>query len=67
MAGGKRVQLGVQVNDGGVDMNTCGVGVQDLNLHMHLGHGYSQRGPVVDHCMFAEENDLAGGGSFHER
>lgn len=67
MVGGKRGEFGVQVNDRGVDPNPGGVRVADFHFHLHLIDRNGKGGAVVNDGMFAEEDDLAGRGCFHER
>ena len=65
MVGGKRVQLGVQTNVRGVEPNPCAGIVQNFDIRMDLRDRRGQRGASVNDRVFAEEDDLAGGGGFH--
>ena len=62
MVSRERIQLGVQVNAGGVDEYPCAGGIQHFHIRMNLRDGDGQRGAVVYHRMLTKENNLAGRG-----
>ena len=67
MVGGKRGKFPLQVHHRSVDPDPGLVRVQYFHIHLNLIDWHGKRGAVVDDGMFAEEDDLAGGGGVHEK
>ena len=67
MVGRKRVQFGVDVDVWSVDPDSSAGRVEDFDIRMNLCNRDSQCGPSVNDRMFAEQNDLAGRGGFHDK
>ncbi|MGZ9226794.1 MAG: hypothetical protein ACXW4M_14685, partial [Anaerolineales bacterium] len=67
MVSRKRIKFGVQVNAWSVDPDPWSGRIQNFDIHMNLCDGHSQRGSSVNDRVFAEQNDLAGRGGFHDK
>ena len=67
MVSGKRIKFGVQGSARGVDPDPSAGRIRNFDIHMDLYNGHSQRGAVIYHRMFTEEDDLAGRRCFHDR